>query len=260
MIGGGNCAPAGPSEEHGRKKVVPSRAEMSSQSPSDRFKAEMPQIPGVERASAGRRFGPFANVKPAAALGAGVAVLAVLVFFVGRSAFRKKPAEPAPADPAPQIVIPTPESETRAGPPVATETNPEIATISELAAPWSSKEFFFRSPATGANVPALVVRLPGGSPAQGNSYWAFSLQAPYGNCKLEYITDPQKLLDDYGFRAKHPMVGNPCSRTVFDPLRLKDLPGNIWVRGAIAQGADLRPPIGIEIRVAGRDVQALRME
>jgi len=30
-----------------------------------------------------------------------------------------------------------------------------------------------------------------------------------------------KLKSEYGFKsAKHPMVGNPCSRTVFDPLRM----------------------------------------
>ncbi len=56
------------------------------------------------------------------------------------------------------------------------------------------------------------------------------------------------------------MVGNPCSRSVFDPLKLTNLPGNVWVRGAIVQGSDLRPPIGIEVQIRGKEIQAVRME
>lgn len=232
---------------------------MATPPPSDRFKAEMPRIPGVDE-SASRRPGLLAGVNPVAALGVGIALLLILGFFAGRALLRPKRPEPAPTEPAPQIVIPTPESETRPAPPVATETHPEIATLRELAEPWSSKEFFFRTPVSGVNVPALIVRLPGGTASQSSSYWAFSLEAPYGRCQLEYIANLHKLSTEYGFRAKHPMVGNPCSRSVFDPLRLKDMPGNIWVRGAVAQGSDLRPPFGIEVNVAGNRIQALRME
>ena len=56
------------------------------------------------------------------------------------------------------------------------------------------------------------------------------------------------------------MVGNPCSRTVFDPLRLGTVPGNVIVRGAIAQGSDLRPPLGIELKIKGKNILAVRME
>jgi hypothetical protein len=56
------------------------------------------------------------------------------------------------------------------------------------------------------------------------------------------------------------MVGNPCSRTLYDPLKLTNLPGNVWVRGAIAQGSDLRPPLGIELKVQGKNINAVRME
>jgi hypothetical protein len=56
------------------------------------------------------------------------------------------------------------------------------------------------------------------------------------------------------------MVGNPCNRTVYDPTKLSNLPSNVWVRGAIVQGSDLRPPLGIEIRVQGKNIQAIRME
>jgi hypothetical protein len=56
------------------------------------------------------------------------------------------------------------------------------------------------------------------------------------------------------------MVVNPCSRAVFDPLQLKEIPGNIVVRGAIVQGHDLRPPYGIEVKVNGKQIRALAME
>jgi hypothetical protein len=47
---------------------------------------------------------------------------------------------------------------------------------------------------------------------------------------------------------------------VFDPLKLTNLPGNVWVRGAIVQGSDLRPPIGIEVQIQGKEIRAVRME
>jgi hypothetical protein len=56
------------------------------------------------------------------------------------------------------------------------------------------------------------------------------------------------------------MVGNPCNRSVFDPLKLTNLPGDVWVRGAIVQGSDLRPPFGIEVQIQGKQIQAVRME
>ena len=56
------------------------------------------------------------------------------------------------------------------------------------------------------------------------------------------------------------MVVNLCSRAVFDPLQLKELPGNILVRGAIVHGYDPRPPYGIDVKVTGNQVQAVAME
>src|SRR4029077_2582217 len=103
--------------------------------------------------------------------------------------------------------------------------------------------------------------LPTGSTNSPASYWAFSLNAPFGNCRLEYVTDLEKLRTDYDFRAaKHPMVGNPCSRTVYDPLKMMNIPGSIWARGAIVQGSDVRPPLGIEVEIHDRQILAARME
>jgi hypothetical protein len=56
------------------------------------------------------------------------------------------------------------------------------------------------------------------------------------------------------------MVGNPCSRTVYDPLKMMNIPGSIWARGAIVQGSDVRPPLGIEVEIHDRQILAARME
>jgi hypothetical protein len=186
----------------------------------------------------------------------------LLVLFVGtRMVMRSKHVEPPPPQPTPQIEVPAPAPDPSAAIPNATEASPGIATVSEMAKPWSSKEFFFRNRLTGENVPALLIRLPSGAATQSDSYWGLAMTSAYGNCRLEYITDLDKLKNDYGFRgAKHPMVGNPCNRTLFDPTRRTTLPGDILVRGFIAQGSDLRPPLGIEVKITGKDILAVNME
>lgn len=230
---------------------------MSDPSSSERFKAEMPQIPGVSGDSGRRR--PTGN--PAVKLIIGLLALLLVLFIAVRWFVRPKHVETPVAETPPQIVVPSPAPDPQAALPRATESNPGIATTAEMTKPWTSKEFIYRNRLTGENVPALLVRLPGGSPAQAAGYWAFALKAPYGNCNMEYIEDMAKLNNEYGFHGpKHPMVGNPCNHTVFDPTKMATIPGNILVRGAIVQGSDLRPPLGIEIKVDGKDIQAIRME
>jgi hypothetical protein len=144
---------------------------------------------------------------------------------------------------------------------VATDDDPVIASVAEMSKPWSAKEFIFRDRTTGENIPSLLIRLSGGSASQAAGYWGLVMTSAYSTCRLEYITDLDKLRTDYEFRnAKHAMVGNPCTRTVFDPAKMIMLPGNIWVRGAIVQGSDVRPPLGIEIQIKGRNVLAVRRE
>jgi hypothetical protein len=41
---------------------------------------------------------------------------------------------------------------------------------------------------------------------------------------------------------------------------MSDLAGNVFVRGGIVQGSDLRPPLGIEIKVQSKNILAVRME
>jgi len=227
---------------------------MTDQPPSDRFKAEMPQIPGVSSPAAH----PSTAVNPTAKLVIGVLAVLLVVFVGARWAVRFGHPSRA-AEQQPQIEVPSPAPDPSTLLPHATDTEPGIAEIEEVAKPWSSQEFYFRR-SSGENISAVLVRLPGGSPLQTTGYWAFSLNATYGNFKLVYVTDLKKLKSDYGFRAKHPMVGNPCSRTVFDPLKMSSLPGNVFARGGIVQGSDLRPPLSIEIQVRGKEILAVRAE
>jgi len=223
----------------------------------DRYKVEMPQIPGVSGPGAGRR----SRGNPAIPLIAGVLAVLILVIVGARWFMRPKHADLKPLEVPAQIEVPAPTPDPAAALPHATETAPQIAETAELSKPWSSKDFLFRNHLTGEYIPAVIVRLPSGAANQISGYWALSLKAPYGNCQLEYVTDLAKLQTEYGFRAaKHPMVGNPCSHTLFDPTKMANIPGNVWVRGAIVQGSDLRPPLGVEIKIQGKDILAVRTE
>jgi hypothetical protein len=226
-----------------------------SQPPNDRFKAEMPQIPGVSTSTVVRprgAGGPWLVV-------AGLAAVLIAVFIGGRVFSRPKRIEATPP-PTAQIEVPTPVPDLTGSVPVATEQDPVVAVISELK-PWGAKQFTFHNRLTGENVPALIVRLPTGSSAQASAYWSFAMKPAYGDCQLEYIEDVQKLRTDYGYQqAGHPMVGNPCTRSLYDPLKYAPLPGNVLARGAVVQGSDLRPPLGVENKVHGKQILAVRME
>src|SRR5579859_35326 len=230
---------------------------MPDQSPPERYKADMPQIPGVT--TPGARPNPLNN--PALRLVFGLLGVLIVVYFGARWLLRPQHSDLPVAEPPPKIEVPAPAPDPAAAMPHTSEQRPDIATVAEMSAPWSSKQFFMPSPLTGDDVPAMLIRLPSSSASQDSGYWAFSLKAPYGDCTLEYVSDLTKLKTDYDYKAaRHPMVGNPCTRTVFDPTKLFNLPGNVWVRGLIVQGSDLRPPLGIEVKVQGKTIQAVRME
>lgn len=231
---------------------------MPDQPPSVRFKTEMPQIPGVPKnATPPRPHTSGSSLK----LVIGFIVVLAVVFLGARWALRPRQADTQSGE-QPQIEVPSPAPDPNTLAPRATDEAPVIARVEEMAKAWSSKEFFVRNGLTGENMPAVLLRLPTGSPLRASGYWAFSVNAPYGNCRLEYITDLTRLQNDYGFAAaKHPMVGNPCSHTVFDPAKTATLPGTgAIVRGAIVQGSALRPPMGVEIRVHDKDIEAVRAE
>jgi hypothetical protein len=236
----------------------------------DPFKPQQPAIPGVEpRAERAR---PEASAPPALApaqdvaaarvshaaqpkiilivLGAVVAVVLVGALIIWSKVSSAKPIPvsadtTAPADAPP--AAPAAPSE-----PMGPGT---IATVGELAKPWASKHFQYRNFVSGQLEPAMVVHLPHGE------YWGFSLVEPFGTCQLEFVTDLDKLKADYGYRAEHPMVGDPCNHTVYDLLRYGGgASSDDLVRGVIVQGNGIRPPMAIEIKVQGNNVVAGRSE
>ena len=216
----------------------------------------MPDIPGVT-VSAPRR-----HRNPLLPLMFGIVVLAVFLFLAMRwfSHPRRAP-QPVQAEPAAQIEVPPAPPDPNSLLPHADDKNPRIADVADLSRSWASADFFIRNTTTGENVPATIIRLPGSSATATSGYWAFSRKSAYGDCQLEYVTDLNKLQTEYDYHhATHPLVGNPCSRTLYDPLKTVNLPGNIWIRGAIVQGGDVRPPLGVELKIQGKQILAVRTE
>ena len=99
----------------------------------------------------------------------------------------------------------------------------------------------------------MVVRLPGGA------LWAFSMREPYGTCDLEYVTDLRRLQQEYDFTASHPMVTDPCNKSVFDLTKYGNAPSGL-VRGEVVQGPAFRPPLAIEVRSEKNQIIAVRTE
>jgi hypothetical protein len=236
-------------------------ASKSSAKPSnkfDPFHPDMPQIPGVSdthlrtprnaSSAQARRFTQIGGVV-AAAVVIGVAIL----LWVNRAPRRAAESSAAgttateASTPSASPPAPIPATPASQGPTVA-------ATVEELSKPWASKTFNFVKPFTHENVHAIVIRLP------GKGLWAFALQEPYGRCELEFVTDLPRLARQYGYRASHPMVANPCNNTIYDPLKFRTVGSGVWVRGEIVHGGGLRPPIAINVQVRGNSIIADRME
>ena len=224
--------------------------------------------PDIERQDGGVYSGPaikpnLDRVKRVVTIAACLLLAAALGSFaiktIGRMQRSDSDELPAPRDNGPSTQPQSTEANSAEKPPYVSQSNPEVATVSELAQPWSSKRFVFRSLTMSKDVSALIIRLPGPASAS-KSYWALSLEAPFSQCQYAYIADVAKLSSEYGFAAAHPMVVNPCSRTIFNPVQFYRLPGDVLVRGALVQGNDLRPPYSIEVKVSGNQIYALAME
>jgi hypothetical protein len=222
---------------------------------NDRFRAEMPQIPGVGNSRPGAStIATNVNTTRLAQIGG----LAAFVLLIGgvilwrvKSAPRGAAESPSPETAA---AVSAPPSATPASEAPGTEGPTVAATAEELAKPWSAKQFTFVRPLTHEKVDGMVIRLPGGR------LWAFALLEAYGHCDLEYVTDVGQLAKQYGYRASHPMVASPCTSTVYDPLKVSSLGGDVFVRGEIVQGGGLRPPISIDVIEKGRTIIADRIE
>jgi hypothetical protein len=242
------------------EKRPPSPPESAGPTKFNPFHPEMPRIPGVSDGTqrANRELDNSGDNRSAPNLQ--IVVIVAVVVSVGLavflwSRFRSRSASGASADPEisgqttsappPAFAIPAP---------VVHDGPSSAGTVEQLAKPWSAKKFNFVKPITHENIDAIVVRLPSGE------LWAFSLNAPYGNCTLEYVTDLSAIAASYKFRAVHPMVVNPCDSTVFDPLKVGTIDGNTWARGQVVQGSSLRPPFAIEVKVHGRSIMAEGIE
>jgi len=222
----------------------------------DPFHPEMPQIPGVSRIPRhtsgnligmdARRLAQIGGIV-AAALVIGIAILWWIKGAPRTAVGSSTPEAAITESPVPAPPPPTPIASLQEGSTVA-------ATVEELSKPWAAKKFTFVKPFTHENVEAMVIRLPSGD------LWAFSLQEPYGRCELEFVTDLGRLATQYGYRAGHPMVVNPCNGTLYDPLKVGPIGANVWVRGEIVQGGGLRPPISIDVQVRGQSILADRIE
>jgi hypothetical protein len=223
-----------------------------------RFHPEMPQIPGVNDGSvasspkasrtAGRNFAKIGGIAGAALL-IGFAIVWWIV-----SVWRRPSESPAPETASVGLSLPTqPSPEPNVTTP-ASAVPGFAATVEELSKPWAAKTFNFVKPIGHENVKAIVIRLPGGG------LWSFALQEPYGRCNLEFVTDLNQLAMQYGYRAKHPMVVNPCNSAIYDPLKVGSAGGDVWARGEIVQGNGLRPPISIDVQEKGHSIIALRIE
>jgi hypothetical protein len=241
---------------------------MADPSPkSDRFKPTMPAIPGVP-APAPEKPAEAEEKKPPAApplwadrkvqIGAGIALVFVIFLALLLPPLLHKEPLPAP------IVLenPAPGGESSASttaPPAAIDlpvAPGPVASPQDLAKPWSVVKFQMQLQ-TGERAPAQVLRLPTGS---GNTaYWGFLSVAPYGRCELELVQDVARIAQDYGYRARHPMVVDSCTQSIYDPLSYGGTHGT-WVRGQVVSGPGLRPPLAIEIIVEKGSVVATRSE
>jgi hypothetical protein len=223
--------------------------QISAEAKLGRFRPNMPQIPGVA-----------ASARPLQSSAAGldtqrllqIAVIAGVGLLVGGMIFWNVRGKPRAAAPATNVNTTEPmEPAPIQKPPARSPAVPNVAaTVDEISKPWEARKFTFVNPLTQENIPAMVVRLPGGA------LWAFSRQAPFGRCELEYVPDLAALASRYRFNASHPMVVNPCDGTVYDPLKVGPLGGNTWARGEIVQGSSLRPPISIDVKEQGRSIIA----
>jgi hypothetical protein len=240
---------------------------MPDQKKLDPFKPVQPAIPGVPPGGGEKKDAPASPAQrhlgapqaPSGELpftGIAVTIMGFVVVLGGLFYWSRSYSRKSAPSASGEVVAASPAI---AGKPASAGNLPvgpgAIGTTDELAKAWSSKRFLFRDPLAVKPVQAMVVRLPGGQ------LWGFSLQEPFGDCELEYVTDLTRIASEYHFQADHPMVVNPCSRAVYDLTRYSNgaLNGGI-VRGDIVSGVGVRPPMAIQIRTDGKDVVAVRTE
>lgn len=215
----------------------------------DPYHPDMPQIPGVGGARRDSSLDLARVAKIGVPIFAGVIVVAGIGWWV-MHARRHQQIDAETATIASSAPAP---GETASAPAASAEVN-QAATVEELSKPWSAKKFTFVKPHSNESYGAMVMKLPDGQ------LWAFSLQEPFGTCTLQFMTDLTQISKTYSYRATHPMVVSPCTRTLYDPLKVDTVSTGAWARGEVVQGTGLRPPIAIDVTVKGRFIVADRIE
>ncbi|MCL6566890.1 MAG: hypothetical protein K6U09_10765 [Acidobacteriia bacterium] len=239
----------------------------------DPFKPSQPQIPGVTPTPPTRNWSKrwqwFADAEwrsrwlrragiPVAAVLAG-AVLAWITFPTLPEPREKQTEQRRLSQPAASAAIQTAAPTAR----VLEEVPPgpvTVARVGELAKPWEARFFRIRRQHNGREVPAILIRLPNVSARSANAYWALVLEEPFGRCKLEYVTDRKRLEREFGYRAQHPMVVDPCNGSVYHPLRFGPRTDGAMLRGEVVAGPAIRPPLAILVHVRGNEIIAERTE
>lgn len=218
--------------------------------PRPKIAPAMPRIPGVGDAPKA----PKSNHKPLVAVALILVACAALLAVWLWHQHHGKPAAAVPAQAAPEPAVQSP-------PPVAKSADVDadaVGTVDELAKPWAYKKFGFADPKTHETVPAMVIHIP--STGGHELFWAFSMNTPFSQCQLQYVTDVAALSQRYAYPASHPMLVSDCDGTLYDPLKMATLPDGSWVRGEIVRGGGIRPPIAIQVHVRGRVLVADRIE
>ncbi len=240
-----------------RPDKPPEKPAKDSAAQGSRFRTQMPQIPGVAQSVATDRRSQ--QKLTWMAVGAGVVLLVGCIAVWRVLSGSHGPSATATQEPIPSRApaeLPVPPSPA----PAAQQATNEIGTLAELSQPWASKKFQYSHGLTRETVSAIAIRLPGTNGRSAASYWGILLKAPYGQCDLQFVTGVGQINAKYGYRATHPMVIDPCSNAVYDPLRTGTLPNGSWARGDIVKGSGFRPPMQIEILIEGDKIVAGRSE
>ena len=217
-------SPPAPVEKPAPRKPAPRKI--------DAFHPAMPEIPGVHRPSPPPRGADNQRLIQIGGIVAAVLLVGLAVLWWIKSIPRGSVASPIPADATVDSAVPPPPFAVSA--PSVTHGPTVAATVEELSKPWASKKFTFVNPVTSEGVDAIVIKLPSGA------FWAFSLQEPYGQCQLEFVTDLARLASQFRYHASHPMVVSSCSNTIYDPLKVGPLGGDVWAEGRCCKAQGLQ--------------------
>ena len=87
-----------------------------------------------------------------------------------------------------------------------------VASLAELAAPWSAVKFTLPE-ADGDPMPCIVVRLPDGG------WYASSLICTHNKCDILYVRDPVNARNSFDVDVTTPVLACPCHFSVYDLTR-----------------------------------------